>query len=519
LIRSLPVEGLLKHSLLVCFSLGFLVRLVPELLAFPLPIGYDIVYYASVMKGGIILSSWSQFFNSGWLINAITVPLYSVVGSDPFLVLKIMGPVLFGLNVAGVYWFAKNALGWSRNMGLLAGAFFAVQLASLRISWDLLDNTLGLAILLFALALVSRIGTKRGFVGFAVLSVLAVLADQFTAVILIVVVLGLIVWRLRNHKVGSIKRLALGAVPAFFVFLVGFGLVFFPISTSVVTNVLNSNDVVAAHPGNVFFIVNYLQVRTDIDSYGAYWNLALSVALLFGVLYLSYLFLVWKGFFNNELLTPWTILLLIGGFGCLIVPFSALEYWYRWVFMLVYPFTFYAVKGIASVLKKWDANKSIWASNKKVVAMISVSVLLGSIYLATPVLMNNTGDNIASIPSISTYFSTSPTVPYEDVGSVVQAMNWLNGSMISRSAAILQQAFYSWGLLDLGKSHTIVYFEVDPQKALDFCFRQGFSKVYFVWWNVDIGWYGIKVPSYFVPVKDFGRISVYSYAGENSSGN
>lgn len=96
MIRSPYVDGLLRHSLLVCFSFGFLVRLVPELLAFPLPIGYDTVYYASVMKGGVILSRWSQFFTSAWLINAIIVPLHSIVGGDPFLVLKILGPVLFG---------------------------------------------------------------------------------------------------------------------------------------------------------------------------------------------------------------------------------------------------------------------------------------------------------------------------------------------------------------------------------------------------------------------------------------
>ncbi len=66
---------------------------------------------------------------------------------------------------------------------------------------------------------------------------------------------------------------------------------------------------------------------------------------------------------------------------------------------------------------------------------------------------------------------------------------------------------------------TIVYFVNDFGGAIQAAHMHGFSMVYFVWWNTDIGWYGITVPSYFATLKDFGRISVYSYVGENLSGN
>ena len=121
-------------------------------------------------------------------MNALIVPLYGVTKIDPFLLLKVVAPLLFGLNVAGVYWFARKNLGWSMTLGMVAGVFFALQLASLRISWDLLRNTLGLGILLFALAYVKDVKTTRGLAIFGVLSLLAVFAHEYAAVSLLFVV-------------------------------------------------------------------------------------------------------------------------------------------------------------------------------------------------------------------------------------------------------------------------------------------------------------------------------------------
>ena len=183
------------------FLVGLGVRLVPELLAFPLPIGFDTIYYAFVMKNGVIWAHWTSFFTSTWLLSAFTVPLYGLTQIDPFLLLKAVASVLFGLNVAGMYWFARKTLGWSLGMGLAAGVFFALQLASLRISWDLLDNTLGLGILLFALSYMKAVNSKRGFAVFASLSLFAVFAHQYAAVTLFATVFGVAIWGLIKARV------------------------------------------------------------------------------------------------------------------------------------------------------------------------------------------------------------------------------------------------------------------------------------------------------------------------------
>jgi hypothetical protein len=128
----------------------------------------------------------------------------------------------------------------------------------------------------------------------------------------------------------------------------------------------------------------------------------------------------------------------------------------------------------------------------------------------------------ASVPDVSgtcLYFSNSPTVPYEDVDSVVEAMGWLNENLDAASCVALQHAFLRWGELYLDQSHTLVHFVVDVDTAVNTGFDNGFSTVFFVWWNEPIGWYDISVPEAFVSVHDFGRISVYVYEGVNVVGN
>lgn len=501
---------------ILCFLAGFFIRLVPEILAFPNPIGFDTIYYASRMKSGHILLHWSQFFTSTWLLYALIVPLYSVSRTNPFLLLKFIASLMYGLNVAGIYWFAGKMLNWNNRRSLLTGCFFAVQLASLRISWDLLRNTLGMALLLFTLSLTKKLQSKRDFVCFALLSLLVVFSHECAAVTLFTIILGSNFQRLIRGRIGkNEKNLFLGLLPALIIFLIGIYLRVYPLHYEVRTNVIDARDEVKANVGGLFFLVNYLDIKTSVDSYSSYLDLALNVLILFSLLYMPYLLLVLKGFFRHKLLDYWTGLLLIGSFGCLIVPFCALMYWHRWMFMLVYPFTFYAVNGIAKlrkIRKNVNFNPNTGNLSKKAKCIILLTIILGCVYLTTPVLMSTLNIGIFSAPSVCRYFSFTPTVPYQDVADVIEAMKWLNESMDNASCVILHHAFLFWGKLYLNDSHVIVHFVNDIDLAINACLENGFNNIYFVWWNPNIGWYGITVPNYFTPVKEFGRISIFKYS-------
>jgi hypothetical protein len=493
------------------FLAGFLVRLVPELLAGAAPIGFDTVYYAAVMKSGVVWPNWSSFFTSTWLLYALTVPLYGVLRVDPFLLLKVVAPSLYGLSVAGVYWLGSRMLGWDVKMCLAAAGLFAVQLAALMISWDLLRNTLGMGLLLFALPFVGKVESKRNVAVFASLSLLTVFAHEYSGVTLVAVVLGVLGWRLARKSFGRSEVLTfLGFLPALAVFSTGMFLRFFPIRYGAETTAFSTGE---AYVGRSGFFANYLAVNDSVFHYPAYTDLLVNVTLLFAFLYLSYLFLVWKGFFRNGVLNVWTGLLLVGSFGCLVWPFFALDLWNRWMLMLVYPFTFYAVNGLFRLLRSSKGAKSkIGGLRKKAVfGLLGVTLVLGSIYLATPLLMSTGQPGMFVLPYVSAYFSSAPAVPYQDVKGASEAWTWLNENMDNNSCALVNNVFIEWKLLCLDKSHVTILFWNDGGLALNDALKRGFSSVYLVWWNTDIGWYNVSVPNQFVRLKDFGRISVYEF--------
>ncbi len=500
-----------RRALVTCLFVGFLVRLVPEVLAGAAPIGFDTVYYAAAMKGGVVWAHWSSFFTSTWLLNSLTVPLYNVLQVDPFLLLKVVAPALYGLNVAGVYWVGRKMLGWDAKLCLTAAGLFAFQLAALRISWDLLRNTLGMGLLLFALPFVGKVSSKRDFAVLALLSLLAVFAHEYAGVALVAVVLGVVGWRFVRKSFGKTDVLTFVAfLPALAVFTVGMFLRFFPVKYGSTTTAFTTGE---AAVGRFKFFANYLAVNDGVFGYAGYADLFVDVMLLFAFLYLSYLFLVWKGFFRKDVLDVWLGLLLVGSFGCLIMPFFALDLWSRWMFMLVYPFTFYAVNGLLRLVRGSDGvNRKILGHRRKTIfGVLGVTVLLGSVYLATPLLMNSGVSGVFVLPYVSAHFSSAPAVPFQDVEGVAEAWTWLDANVGGNSCVLVNHVFSLWERYYLDKSHVTIQFWNDGNLALDDALERGFDSVYFVWWNVDIGWYDVSVPETFVPLRDFGRISVYEF--------
>ncbi|MCK4434927.1 hypothetical protein KAU92_05500, partial [Candidatus Bathyarchaeota archaeon] len=311
------------------------------------------------------------------------------------------------------------------------------------------------------------------------------------------------------------KRLIFAVLPALTVFLAGLYLRVFPVSyealPAVGPNVVWVTDTVRQSYGELSFFVNYLGMNTGMDIYPNYLFLVPQVFMLFALLYLPYFYLVWKGFFRDEILGIWTGLLLIGSLGCLITPFFALDLWHRWMFMLVYPFTFYAVNGAKILFNRLRQGKvPLGNLRKKMFGIVFATVLLGTVFLATPFLMVNVGFGIYSLPA-SIYFCTSPTVPYQDVNGTIQAVHWLKDNMQNDSCAVLQNCFVTWAELYLENSHNIIGYMNDVDLAVDSALQEGYKHIYFVCWNENVGWYCVDVPERFVELQSFSRISIYEY--------
>ena len=507
-------------ALSLAFFVGFVIRLVPEVLSYPHPIGFDTVYYAWRIRSGVVWYNWSGVFSS-WLLYGILVPVYSFVRGDPFMVLKAAAPLLFGLNACGVYYFAKRALNWTSRKALLCSLVFSLQVAALAISWEFYRNLLGLGVLLFALAFLKDVGKGiRESLLFASFSVLVMFSHEFTSIILLVTVAGVVVISFLKGTKATATRVLTVFAPALALFLGEIYFVAFPVAYTVPTGFVLRAYQFIGHYGGVFSLfTNYLGVFDTVQSYSSYSVLFSHVFSLFVLLFVFVLPLVLVGFFRDRILDFWSGLLLVGAFGAVIVPWFAPDMWSRWMLMLVYPFTFYAVNGIGKVVHAgglsvspgWRRLNWLKVSKRTAKGLLVVSFCLGSVFMACPLLFGRFG--LVGLPTTVNYVPStmqSNSLPLVDVDSTVNALKWVDARMDNSSALLAQDAFYWWSQLCLNDTHTIVYFKNDFGGAIRVAYEHGFGTVYFVWWNTDIGWYGITVPSYFVQLMSFDRISVYS---------
>jgi hypothetical protein len=513
-----------KKGILLSFILGFTIRLVPEILSYPYPIGFDTVYYAARIKSDVIWTSSASFFSS-WLYEGILVSTERILHVDPFLFLKLVAPVLFGLNAFGIYFFARKALNWRARTALMAAFLFVFELASLRLSWDLHRNLLGFAILLLTLPLVTRTQKKKDYVILVGLSILLVLSHALVFAMLLAVVFSVFLGNWLKGKRQSALKLLAAVLPSLVV-LVGF-FVFRP-AGYFPENIMESGDIVHQSPAGLTLLVNYVSVSDSVQNYPSYLYLVLHVFSLFGVLYLWWLPLVFVGFFRNEILDGCALLLLIGSFDALITPFFALDFWNRWMFMLVFPFTFYATRGVEklflsvdkSVVSDFPFLSRVRVTKRRVVAILSVTIVFAAAFLVAPPVFDRFG--VFSVPTTSPYLPPTAlynSIPLRDVRPTIGAFEWLSGKMDDNSTVLVHHAFLWWSALYLGNEFVAIHFVRDADRALAVASERGYDRIYMIWWNepllewqdVNIGWYGLSVPDHFVSVFKSDRISVYEY--------
>jgi len=180
--------------------------------------------------------------------------------------------------------------------------------------------------------------------------------------------------------------------------------------------------------------------------------------------------------------------------------------------MLVYPFTFYAVNGIFRLFRLCCRRGLRLGGILLAFSVLMLMVLSGFAFMS--VRYENGGPFYS--PYTIAYFPSTMlhnTVLLQDVDGTIKAFEWLNGHMDNRSVVLVQHALLGWALSHLDEKFHILYYVKDIKSALTLSSELGFNKVYLVWWGVNTGWYGLEVPSYFVHVHSFGRISIFKYVG------
>ncbi|MFQ6061234.1 MAG: hypothetical protein ACE5KV_08105 [Thermoplasmata archaeon] len=490
LLRGVP-KRVLEHRLeFLAFFFAFGIRLIPEILSWPDPLGFDTVtWLAPFMQicqedglgEGISLIATRQGAPFAFLLFGFVA---SLTGAHPLLLTKITAPFLFGFLVWSFFYFSKKLLGWSEKKVLLASVVLSLYFIPLRLSWDLYRNLLGLAFLLIALSHSSSLDLKRDRAIFAVFSLLAIFTHELVAVLVLLLYCYLFFLRYWKHRKPSPMLLVCALVATLFVLFYAHWL--FPPTGA---TILSSRPI---EP--IEFPVDYLSARGPYSyaNLGEIYGDVLALALLS---FLPLFPLCVKGFFRNKLLDGWCVILSVGSFSVLSYPTMAIPLWNRWMFMLIFPVVIYGTNSLFHLDKK------------KIALYLSALIVLSSAFIALP---SERAFPYFSMSHTVRYVPSSMlqnTVPLSDSDDVRSVLRWLDQNAEENSTLLAHYAFVGWAELYTRKVEIVSYFTIDEVEQTDL---ESSSTVYTIWWERGTGWYQEQTPSLeFSEVHKSGRIAIY----------
>jgi hypothetical protein len=180
------------YFLLIAFGIGCCIRLVPIIINYPFPVGYDSINY--------YLPNLYHFENN-WITLITSFPVFITIvylfsyffNVDLYYTFLTSNVILYGLFSVTIYLLSNKVLNQPQNRSLIFAVFVIFQLGTLRISWDLFRNLFSLVLFNLFLILVYNFNKKNTLGHFIsiltifLISVITVFSDRMIGILLIIV--------------------------------------------------------------------------------------------------------------------------------------------------------------------------------------------------------------------------------------------------------------------------------------------------------------------------------------------
>ncbi len=489
---------------LAALIIPLVARSIPEVLAGPYPLGLDTLRYIPYIQNGWVFSLAPAVFLKSSNLFYVFAAFPNWLFNNAFLAIKVLGPLLLAVLSIMVYLYAKRALSWSNRKSLLVSILVSTYFVSLRISWDLYRQTLGFIFLVAVFMVLKSSSSRRRYVFASALMVLTILSHELAAVTLFFVVVAEALGYLLKKQKRSFSYLVAASIIPGVMFLLR---MYYPERASfVVPLVYAASEPSLTFASEVFGLMLYCYVL-----------LLPFVVLGFGRL-------------KDSFLRLWVLLCVGIPVLTLLYPSASLPYWNRWVYLLVYPLTFFAVEGFVRVWRMFEvAEKRFRRLVPKVFAAVYLGLLLttSGLYLTLPAehpfpYFSQYNPFLNHVPSSL----LQTTVSAGDASSLVGCLVWLNQSVPGDAVVVSHFAVFDWVRIYL-RSRTLVSLPVealgtsmhseasyaeDLVAAAQEASVNGSVPVFTVWWISGEGWYQISsLPSAFVEIHREGRMAVYEF--------
>lgn len=419
------------------------------------------------------------------------------VGAPIVISLKILGPLILGLLGFVTYFYANKALSWSSKKSLLVAILSTLYFVALRISWDMFRSELALIFLFLTLIILQKNShTFRNGLLLSLTMALAVLSHQLVAIIMFAVIIATIISFSLKKKKAELHRIIVCSIPSALLLFLIIYINYFVFSSPIMGYSVNYAGgfealATASHPELVINTLGFL----------AFCYLPLVPLLIFGI----------RRFKSNIQLKAWMLWIFIPILLVIISPntfFLGGVLPYRWILLLTYPLSFYAVEGLFAI--KWN-----WYKIAYKVAVGFIIALLSVGFLVLP----NSGA-LSYYGSYPTYLPKSMlqnTVQLSDCQDTANALLWAQNNLPRNGYLLVHEAFYGWATLSFDSNRLIPYFFVSPAEVADKLQQNNPSNpLYLIWWVNGTGWYGQPtVPVSFKELYHSGNIAIYQYSMTN----
>ena len=363
----------LKYSILLVFSIGCIIRMIPELVAYPHPIGFDTINYyipavAYLDKLWPIISG--QFPVYVYLLHLVNLS----TGLSPYHTVLALAVTMFGIFTVSVFLVGKSILRLTAIESIFLSVFVIIQIAVLRTSWDLHRDMLALSSLLLTSVLLAkghRATTSLPIIGIAmVLSAVTVSSDGMIGSLFL---LSLIIYSFITKK----KIVILCTIVA---------LALFPAAILSEFNIFH-----------IFLDINWTKHDATISNDSKYYiesnrsydptNLLIFFAVMSGLLIPTGVIGFYKSFLNDKhksllLILPLLISFILS-FSWILFPQNTTLVAHRWIVVEAIFLSIFSGYGIICIIKgmKSTPSKKIMVSS----SILGVFLIIGIGYATAPV--------------------------------------------------------------------------------------------------------------------------------------
>src|SRR2546422_1140301 len=454
----------LSRSGIIVFAVAALLRSIPEVLAGKYPVGFDVNAYYPYLILSFPSISALDMLKAGPLFYGIMWFIQYITGADVFLLLKIAGPVIFGILSVSFLVFLVKFLKLSLQKATFGTVLLILQPIALRISWDLFRNELGLSFGLVALASL-KTNWKQKYVIAGSLGVLAVLAHPLAAVLMFVGGVGLLLsTKLNNERLKIIVSFAPSAV---LFLLAAYVLYFVPQGQSSIITL-------SADPNGSAHSVLYSAFLVQDGFLGpAHLDAIEHAGLLFFFSFAPILAFVAKGFWYEPTLgaiTAWTGL---ASFSFVLSPILSIPIYWRWEILLIFPFAIYSLKGLDK-LGLFNPNR---AFARKI--LIGFFLLLAFGYSTEAFsYMGSYGVN-----SFAPGTMVQGSVRQDQIGASLSSLTWLKSYAPANSILLTDERFISYARLSTRESFRLAIQPGGPpsSEAVSQVLSLGPTELFVIW--------------------------------------